>query len=126
MSVQNILDDAEKLRTNRTRTQLLTLNIEEILRVIRNEISDAHSSGRHEIQYNLPITFVVPQMTNTDAQRYVWGSIIDILLSKNYKVQIEFEKSRCTLFISWLTREDEKLDYFDRLIVEHSVDRIIR
>lgn len=115
--LNNILVDADRLRNNNSSKQMLMAQITDILRSIKEEIRDAFKSGLHEIRVGLPITFALPNMSNADAQRMVWGSVIDALIKKNYRVRLYPKNDKCTLHITWLSNADEsEIEHQNKLI----------
>lgn len=116
-SHNDILMDADRLRNNNAQKRIIISQITDILQSIKEEIRDAYRGGLHEIDINLPITFSIPNTSNADAQRIIWGSILDSLTRKNYRVRLYPNDTKCILHITWLSREDEsEIEYQTKLI----------
>jgi hypothetical protein len=119
--------DANTLRHTNLQKKALTEYITEILRNIKEELRIAHQEGSHEICYNLPITFNVPNMNNRECQRIIWATIFSRLISKNYRVnwyQNSKNNDKITMKITWISIEDEhtvsqQLDLIKQLQIGH-------
>jgi hypothetical protein len=60
-------------------------------------------------------------MTNTDSQRYIYASIIDELIAKDYRIWILPGKDSCKIKITWMSPDDEsEVKYQTQLIAKHT------
>ena len=107
--MSDILTDAERLKKNSLQKKSLKENIHGILRQLNDEILSAKSVGNMEIKTTIPITFTSPNMSNKNAQRIIWSSIIKELNEKKYRVSINPKGDKCTLLIKWISKEEEKV-----------------
>jgi hypothetical protein len=112
---------AHSLRNNNLQKRNLKEAITDIIRRISQELFEAHREGSHHIITTMPITFSIPNMSNTDSQRYIYASIIDELISKDYRIWISPGKDVCKIKITWMSPEDEsEMKYQMQLIVKHT------
>jgi len=102
----NTLVDAHTLKNNNVQKRAIDENIADIIININTELKTARTNGESTIVVEIPIVFQIPNMTNKDAQRIIWSSIIDMLKNKNYNVLINHNKDNCRLKITILDRED--------------------
>ena len=97
------------LRHTNLQKRTLDNYIAEILHNIKEELRIAHLEGLHEITYNLPITFNVPNVSNRECQRAIWATIFSRLISKNYRVnwyQDTKNNDKIIMRITWISIED--------------------
>lgn len=122
-----ILMDANTLRHTNLQKKALDDHITEILQHLKDELRIAHQEGLHEITYNLPITFNVPNLNNKECQRIIWATIFSRLISKNYRVswfQNQKNSDKITMRITWISIEDastvsRQLDLIRQLQIAH-------
>lgn len=103
----DLLIDAKMLKNNSIQKKQIKEAVIEIVRKINSDLKFAHREGRHCIIIDIPIQFDIPNMSNADAQRSVWSTIIEFLQQKNYRVWISFNDIECKLKITWISKEDE-------------------
>jgi hypothetical protein len=119
---KDALVTASSLRNNNLQKRNLQEVITDIIRRISQELIAAHREGNHHIITTMPITFSIHNMSNTDSQRYVYASIIDELISKDYRIWIAPEKDRCKIKITWISSGDEnEIKYQMQLIAKHTL-----
>jgi hypothetical protein len=112
---------ANSLRNNNLQKRNLKEVITDIIKRISQELIDAHREGCHHIITSIPITFSIPNMTNTDSQRYIYASIIDELIAKDYRIWILPGKDSCKIKITWMSPDDEsEVKYQTQLIAKHT------
>lgn len=112
---------AHSLRNNNLQKRNLKEVITDIIRRISQELLVAHREGSHHIITTMPITFSIPNMSNTDSQRYIYSAIIDELISKDYRIWISPGKDTCKIKITWMSPEDETaIKYQMQLIAKHT------
>ena len=102
----DLIEDADRLRYNSIQKSIINDYIMSILRNISDNIKDAYRCGMHDIDIKLPILFVVEHMANSDSQRAVISGVLDVLLRKKYKVELNLSKTECQMKISWMRKED--------------------
>lgn len=112
---------ANSLRNNNLQQRNLKEIITDIIRRISQELISAHREGCHHTITTMPITFSIPNMSNTDSQRYIYASVIDELISKDYRIWIAPGKDTCRIKITWMSPEDEtEIKYQMQLIAQHT------
>ena len=118
---KDALVTANSLRNNNLQKRNLKEVITDIIRRISQELIIAHREGSHHIITTMPITFSIPNMSNTDSQRYIYASVIDELISKDYRIWISPGKDVCKIKITWMSPEDEtEIKYQMQLIAKHT------
>jgi len=118
---KDALVKANSLRNNNLQKRNLKEVITDIIRRISQELITAHREGSHHIITTMPITFSIPNMSNTDSQRYIYASVIDELISKDYRIWIDPGKDVCKIKITWMSHEDEtEIKYQMQLIAKHT------
>jgi acid stress-induced BolA-like protein IbaG/YrbA len=112
---------ANSLRNNNLQKRNLKEVITDIIKRISQELISAHREGSHHIITTVPITFSIPNMSNTDTQRYIYASVIDELISKDYRIWISPGKNICRIKITWMSPDDEtEIKYQMQLIAKHT------
>ena len=118
---KDALVTANSLRNNNLQKRNLKEVITDIIRRISQELIIAHREGSHHIITTMPITFSIPNMSNTDSQRYIYASVIEELISKDYRIWISPGKDVCKIKITWMSPEDEtEIKYQMQLIAKHT------
>ena len=118
---KDALVTANSLRNNNLQKRNLKEVITDIIRRISQELIAAHREGSHHIITTMPITFSIPNMSNTDSQRYIYASVIDELISKDYRIWIAPGKDVCKIKITWMSPDDEtEIKYQMQLIAKHT------
>ena len=118
---KDALITATSLRNNNLQKRSLKESITDIIKRISQELLTAHREGSHHIITTMPITFSIPNMSNTDSQRYIYASVIDELISKDYRIWIAPSKNICQIKITWMSSEDEsEVKYQIQLIAKHT------
>ena len=118
---KDALITATSLRNNNLQKRSLKESITDIVKRISQELLTAHREGSHHIITTMPITFSIPNMSNTDSQRYIYASVIDELISKDYRIWIAPGKNVCQIKITWMSPEDEsEVKYQIQLIAKHT------
>lgn len=110
---------AQKLKNNNLQRRHLKEIITEIIKRISQELILAHREGKHDIITNVPTTYDIPNMSNSDSQRFIWASIIEELILKEYRVWISPGKDLCRMKITWMSPDDETE-------VKHQMNLIIK
>jgi hypothetical protein len=118
---KDALVTASSLRNNNLQKRTLKEAITDIVKRISQELITAHREGSHHIITTMPITFSIPNMSNTDSQRYIYASIIDELIAKDYRIWIAPGKNVCQIKITWMSPDDEtEIKYQIQLIAKHT------
>jgi hypothetical protein len=116
---------ASKLRNNNLQKRNLKEVITDVIRQVSHELVIAHREGRHDIITSVPITFSVSNMSNSDAQRVIYASIIEELISKDFRVWIHPGKDNCVIKITWMSPDDEaEMKHQIQLIAKHTTNKI--
>lgn len=119
---KDALINATNLRNNNQQQRNLKEVITDIIKRINQELISAHRDGNHHIITTMPITFSVPNMSNSDSQRYIYASVIDELISKDYRIWIAPSKNICRIKITWMSPDDEtEMKYQTQLIAKHTM-----
>ena len=98
--MSNILIDAEILKRSSEQKELLKKEINQILRLLMDDIHKAKQSYKTGVNTTFPITYNIPGLSNKDSQRIVWSSLITELNEKNYRVKISPTKDKCKVKIT--------------------------
>lgn len=116
------LCNANSLRNNNLQRRSLTEAVVDIIRRINQELIIAHREGRHDIITTMPIVFSIPNMSNTDSQRFVYASVIEELISKGYRIWICPDKDNCKIKITWMSDSDDaEIKFQTQLIAKHTI-----
>lgn len=105
--MSHVLINAKILNNNAAQKSVIEEYILDSIKYINYELKSANSDGRYFIVVNLPVCFDVPNMTNANAQLFIWTGIIDLLEQKGYRVGINYNKDYCRLKITWRDKIDE-------------------
>lgn len=100
--------------------------IDEQIKIIDNAIVYAHYSGFNFLVYNLPVTFAISNINDSDAQIYIYSELIKVysnsieLGGRGLKVNIDFAV-KPTLHIQWINgmSDTEKTDRIN-IIKKHT------
>ena len=123
--MSNILVDAEILKRSSEQKELLKKTINEILRSLMDDINTAKKSYRTNVKTTFPITFSIPGLSNKDAQRIVWSSLIKEINEKNYRIKIKPSKDKCVVQITWISSEEETIIRDQMNLIASHVDNSI-
>jgi len=97
---------ASALKNNDAKKKAINKELKGILAHIDDELKIAHDQGKHEIVVSVPITFSIPYMSNTEAQRIIYYNIISSLLDREFIPSIELKNNATLIHITWLTNEE--------------------
>ena len=111
------------MQKNPLQQRALKEYVSDILKRLRDELKDSRIAGKYDLFTAIPIQYEVPNMKNGDSQRIIFSSVIQAFIDQGYTVKIKPEKKKCTLYIRWITEEDET-DIRDqiKLIADHTAD----
>jgi hypothetical protein len=122
---EDALVHASKLRNNNLQKRNLKEVITDVLRQVSHELVIAHREGRHDIITSMPITFSISNMSNADAQRVIYASVIEALITKDFRVWINPSKDNCQLKITWMSPDDEaEMKHQMQIIARHTTNKI--
>ena len=118
---KDALITANSLRNNNLQKRNLKEVITDIIKRISQELIISHREGSHHIITTMPITFSIPNMSNKDSQRYIYASVIDELIAKDYRIWISPGKDTCQIKITWMSPDDEsEIKYQTQIIAKHT------
>lgn len=104
---ENIIIHADRLRQSNSQKRELREYAIDIARRINEEIKEVHGQGLHSLETEIPITFTVTHMSNSDSQRIIWYTIIRWLETKTYRVKLKLGDNKSVIIITWLSKEEE-------------------
>lgn len=105
----DILVDAHRMRHNNLQKRMLVEYITDILKRIKDEINIARQEGNRFITTDIPTVFTIPDIDNSDCQRIIWSTVMEKLIKRHYRIKWDFKSQRCTLYITWISQEDESI-----------------
>lgn len=112
---------ANALKSNEAQRVSLMNEINTILGQIDDELKLSHDQGKHYVHYLAPITFSIPYMSNTDAQRKIYSDILQSLLDRGFCVDIEMGKKKTQFNITWLSKTElDEIEIQNALIAKYS------
>jgi hypothetical protein len=97
---------SDQLKNSDTKKRHVIKETKAILGRIDEEIKIAHEYGLHFISYMAPISFNIPFMSNKDAQRCIYSSLIKSLINRGFETQIEIKTDASIIEIKWLSAEE--------------------
>jgi hypothetical protein len=111
---------ADALRSNESQKKSLSKEVNNILGHIDDELKVGHDQGKHQIYIPLPITFSIPYMNNSDAQRIIYYRVLNSLLERNFNVEIDLKKDSTIFYITWLSNDElREVDLQNSVLVKH-------
>jgi hypothetical protein len=99
---------ATSLKSNDSQKKNIKKEVNTILGHLDDELKLAHEQGKHSISLSLPITFAIPYMSNTDAQRAIYYKILVSLIDREFIPTIKLKKDSTIFHITWLSDEEHK------------------
>ncbi len=105
----DVIISATRLRAANLQQKEIKNYALDILKQLNTEITQASFARKTSIITEMPILFDITNMSQKDAQIAVWSTIVFILKSKSYRVQIKFTNHVCRLKITWISVEEEKM-----------------
>ena len=107
----SIIINADRLKRNNIKKKLINTNINSILYKINTAIDMSFKKNQTNLLFNLPISFDIPDSINhKDFQLEIYYNIINILESKNYKVNIKLLENESILKILWIFAEENEIN----------------
>lgn len=97
---------ANALKSNESQKKAIAKEVNSILAHMDDELKICHEQGRHAIIISVPITFSIPYMSNTNAQRTIYYKILNSLLERGFNVKIELKKDASLFHVTWLSDEE--------------------
>ncbi len=108
---KGIIISAEKLKKNYPKKKIIADIINDISYKINSAIDLAYKNNEHELLFNLPITFNIPNSINhKEFQLEIYYNIVQILEKKGYRVNIKILKNDTILKINWSYENNESID----------------
>ncbi len=112
---------ANNLKSNESQKKAVIKEVNAILAHIDDELKSAHEQGKHSIRTSVPITFSIPYMSNTDAQRSIYYKILISLLDRGFEVKITLGEKKSIFKVTWLSDEETKdIDLQNATIAKYS------
>jgi len=113
---------AEVLKHNPNKKRAILKEANVIISHIDEEIKNAYDRDECKVNVSVPITFNIPYMTNKNAQRSVYYTILNSLLDRGYIVKILFREDQTVFLIKWVSDEEEKdIEMQTALLAKHSI-----
>ena len=107
----SILVSADRLKKNILKKKLINDIVNDNLYKINDLIDVSYKNNKEFIITNLPISFSIPENLNhKDFQLEIYYNLIEILESKNYKVNIRILPNETILKINWRSSDDGNLE----------------
>lgn len=97
---------ASSLKHNEAQQTAINREITAILERIDDELRLTHEQGQTYAVVSLPITFAIPYMKNSDAQRIIYYGVLTSLLDREFHPKIIMSSDRTHFCISWLSEEE--------------------
>ncbi|QJX71561.1 hypothetical protein F-S17_0308 [Faustovirus] len=92
----------------RSSREALKIIIDNLIKTIDSAVLSQHDAGFNSVTYDLPVTFSVGNMSNKDAQIYVYSELLDIYQGqKGFEVTFELSKEKTEMRLSWINGMDE-------------------
>lgn len=114
---KGIIVSAEKLKKNYPKKKIISDIVNDISYKINSSIDLAYKNNEHELIFNLPITFNIPNTINhKEFQLEVYYNIVEILEKKGYLVNIKVLKNETLLKINWSYENNETIDNMKKKI----------
>jgi hypothetical protein len=98
---------AETLRKINQAEKACNEIVMDILQNLHAEMTRDHNLGKRTTTANIPFSFNIPEMTNAEAQLYIWGNVVDTLTKKGYVVGIDYNRDVCIIQCSWVSKKEE-------------------
>jgi len=112
---------AGSLKNNESQKKAITRDLTSIMATINDNIRVAYESGADRVTVAVPITFNIPYMTNSDAQRIIYFHILKDLLERDFIVQLDLKQNATIFYIRWISDEEEKeIELQKALIAKYS------
>jgi len=112
---------ASALKDNKSQISAISMEVNNILSHIDDELKTAHESNRHSVKIAVPINFGIPYMKNSDAQRKIYYRILTSLIDREYHVKIHFGDTSVIFHITWLSDDEIKeIDLENALLAKHT------
>lgn len=113
---------AETLKESALQKRLIIKTVSDILDMIDEKIILCHDAGQHELNVSLPTIFDIPGMSNANAQRRIYSSIILDLKRREFTVKLRMSEDSTECIVTWITAEEKKdVDMQYAIIAAHSL-----
>ncbi len=108
---RSIIVSADKLKKNYPKKKIISDIVNDISYKINSAIDLAYKNNEHELFFNLPISFNIPNTINhKEFQLEVYYNIIDILEKKGYTINIKIKKNETILKINWAYEDSNSIE----------------
>jgi hypothetical protein len=112
---------ASALKSNEAQKKSIKKEVTTILGHLDDELKTSHEQGKHDVSISLPITFGIPYMSNTDAQRTIYYQILTSLIERNFIPTVKLKKDSTVFYITWLSDEErEEIELQNTLLAKHT------
>ncbi len=92
----------------RSSREALKIIIDNLIKTIDSAILSQHDAGFNSVTYDLPVTFSVGNMSNKDAQIYVYSELLETYQGqKGFEVSLELLKEKTVMKLSWVNGMDD-------------------
>ena len=115
---------ANILKSSDSQKKAIAKEVTSILAHLDDELKIAHEQGRHFVSASVPITFSIPYMSNTDAQRIIYYKVLTSLLDREFNVKVQLEDTSSIFHIRWLSDDEEKdIELQHSLLAKHTINK---
>ena len=114
---------ADRLQRSNIQKKALGDYITDIERYLEGEIKKAHNEGKPCLITTIPSTFSVSNMTNKDAQIYIWAKLIVRMEKQGYRITLSPKKDSCLIKVKWKPVEEEQEHLMHREILFSHIEQ---
>lgn len=114
---KSILINADKLKHNLLKRKLLHEYVNTNLHRLNGLIDQTYKNNQDTLLTRLPISFDIPDNLNQkEFQLELYYTLIEILQSKGYTVNLKIEEDKTTIRIKWKSNSDLDLEKMKKKI----------
>jgi hypothetical protein len=115
---------ANILKSSDAQKKAIAKEVTLILAHLDDELKIAHEQGKHFVAASVPITFSIPYMSNTDAQRIIYYKVLTSLLDREFNVKVQLEDTATIFHVRWLSDDEEKdIELQHSLLAKHTINK---
>jgi hypothetical protein len=115
---------ANVLKSSESQKKAIAKEVNCILAHLDDELKVAHEQGKHFVSATVPITFSIPYMSNTDAQRIVYYKVLTSLIDREFNVKVQLEDNATIFHVRWLSDDEEKdIELQHSLLAKHTINK---
>lgn len=111
------------LRYGKLQLDEIKTHVKEILGQIGDSIQESHDKCETNIYFSLPYNFDIPNLNKLQSRKKIYALIIEDLTSpkRGFVVKLNYDpkNQKASLYITWLTEEDELLRQHEEEILEY-------